>query len=200
MELFRLNVEYIPGEEGDNWLSSQRSRCSACGINAVRFRDRFPTTDDYAETASLYLDDSEAPPFFRIAGIYFVTHEMKTLLTSSLDRSQLSFSAVNVESPSQQTLYWMRIPGRLEIEPLYYSIGQPCPECGIAKQEKVSPRPNSPRYVVRQSSITGRYLFAVHEYSAPDIVDEEFKAVLESATGAFHHPLVSFANVAVVAE
>jgi hypothetical protein len=199
MELFRLNVEYSPGEEGDNWQSSHRSRCGTCGTNAVRFRDRFPTADDNVEMPSLYLDDSEVPPFFRIAGVYFVTHETKTLLNSQLDASQLSFRPVAVETTCQQPVFWMPIPGRLEIEPNYYFIGQPCPECEIAKQEKVSPRPHAPRYAVRQSSVTGRYLSAVHEQPAPDIVDQEFKAVLEAATNSFRHPLVTFTNVPVVA-
>jgi hypothetical protein len=196
MRFFTISFDYFPGDEGDEWQSVTRSICPSCGLRVAQFADRFPTRDDDVETPSLYLDDAETPSFFQIGGLYFVTDNMKLAITTFLDSQHFKFEPVNIENNANSSLHWMRISGRLETKPVYFGLGRPCDECGISTQRKIQPRPPLARYVVKRSTISGRYLYAVPEYSAPDIVDEEFKVFLETTDKSIGDT-ISFREVVV---
>lgn len=194
MRFFKISIDDVPGEEGDDWQCCTRSRCPRCGLNVVQFADRFITCDDGVEKPSIFLDVAEVPSFFRIGGLYFVSDEMKLAITNFSGAPQFTFESVDVENNASFSVHWLRIPGRLTTKPVYFSIGRSCEECGVPSQKRIQPRPPIAQYVVKRSTTSGRYLYAALEHSAPDFVDEDFKAFLESTDSSIRDT-ISFREI-----
>lgn len=159
------------------------------------------TPDDGVVTASLILDSIPTPPIFRIGGLHFVTEVLGARIEKYFPGAFL-FAATEVDRPDSLefagNVLWAKTTGRLIVKPLYYRIGDSCPECRHRVQERIEPRPTVPKYEIVQDSWSGSCIYHAEESGSPDFVDSRFKEFLEQEVGTFPEQIFSFKEVPCV--